>query len=435
MSQLSSSESFLQPTPPISIGIAAIDITPNEAIRLSGYGNRRAETAEIETRLYAKALALGDDKPVLLLSLENCGISQALTDQVAAQLHQRTGLAPEHLLVCYSHTHTAPCLSDTLPMLFSCDIPPAHREAIDRYTNRLVEQLVEVGVQALAERFAGYLSYATGHVDFAANRRSQGGPVDHVLPMLRIRDCAGNLRGVWLSYACHCTTLAGEDNYISGDWAGHAQRSIEAAFPGVTAFVSIGCAADANPLPRTGLDYVRQHAADIACEVQRLLSGPFTNISGKISSAIRYINLPYDTLPTREQWRKKAAQGGAIGYHATQWLAHVQKGEAIPTSYAYPIQVWTLGDELAMVFFAGEVVADYAVSLRRLYQPQRLWIGAYANAFPGYIPSQRVWREGGYEAGDATVYFGLPNRFDKQVEELITNTVRAMLPASWAQQS
>ena len=420
---------------PISIGIATIDITPNEAIRLSGYGNRRQETAQIETRLYAKALALGDDEPLLLLTLENCGISQALTDQVAAQLHQRTGLAPEHLLICYSHTHTAPCLSDTLPMLFSSDIPPAHRGAIDRYTDRLVEQLVGIGVQALTERFAGYLSYATGHVGFAANRRSQVGPVDHIMPMLRIADSAGNLRGVWLSYACHCTTLAGDDNYISGDWAGLAQTLIEAAFPGATAFVSIGCAADSNPFPRTGPDYVRQHGEDIAREAQRLLSGPFTAISGNISSVIRYIDLPYDALPTREQWLAKAAAGGAVGYHAEQWLARLDRGEKIPTSYSYPIQVWTLGDELAMVFFAGEVVADYAFNLRQLYQPQRLWIGAYANAFPGYIPSQRIWREGGYEGGDATVYFGLPNRFDEKVEILIVDAVRAMLPASLARQS
>ena len=88
-----------------------------------------------------------------------------------------------------------------------------------------------------------------------------------------------------------------------------------------------------------------------------------------------------------------------------------------------------------MVFFAGEVVADYAFNLRQLYQPQRLWIGAYANAFPGYIPSQRIWREGGYEGGDATVYFGLPNRFDEKVEILIVDAVRAMLPASLARQS
>jgi len=416
----------------IAIGMASIDITPNEAIRLSGYGNRREETTQIETRLYAKALALGAAKPVLLLTVENCGVSQALTDQVAAQLHQRVGFVPERLLICYSHTHTAPCLSHTLPMLFGSDIPPAHQDTIDRYTERLVGKLVEVALRALADRSDGYLSYASGQVGFAANRRSQVGPVDHMMPLLRMTDSAGELRGVWLSYACHCTTLGGEDNYISGDWAGRAQTLIEADFPGATAFVSIGCAADANPFPRTGLDYVGQHAEDIAQEVKRLLAGPHTPITGAVSSTIRCLNLPYDTLPTRAQWRAKAAAGGAVGYHAEQWLARLDRGEKIPSSYSYPIQVWTLGEELAMVFFAGEVVADYAVSLRRLYDPQRLWIGAYANAFPGYIPSRRIWREGGYEGGDATVYFGLPNRFDEGIEELIMDGVRDMVPASLA---
>ncbi len=416
---------------PLSIGMATVDITPTGPIRLSGYGSRREETAQVETRLYAKALALGEDSPLLLLTLENCGINQWLKERVAAQLHAQTGLLPEHLLICYSHTHTGPCLSQTLPMLFSEDIPADHQTRIDCYTEQLVAALVDVGTQALNDRFAGSLSYTTGHVGFAANRRAQVGPVDHAMPLLRIDDSAGNLRGVWLSYACHCTTLSGEDNYVSGDWAGHAQRLIEADFPGATAFVSIGCAADANPFPRTGMDCVRQHAADIASEVRHRLSGPCVPINGALTSHTSVVDLPYDALPSANEWRVQRDEGGAIGYHATQWLARLARGETVPTSYAYPIQVWTLGDALAMVFFAGEVVADYALRLRQCYAAQRLWIGAYANDFPGYIPSRRVWREGGYEAGGATPYFGLPNRFDEGIEERIIDAVRALIPESF----
>lgn len=416
---------------PLSIGIATVDITPTEPIRLSGYGSRREETAQIETRLYAKALALGEHSPLLLLTLENCGINQWLKDRVAAQLHARTGLIAEHLLVCYSHTHTGPCLSETLPMLFSEDIPTDHQSRIDRYTEQLIAALVDVGAQALNDRFGGSLSYATGQVGFAANRRAQVGPVDHAMPLLRIDDSAGNLRGVWLSYACHCTTLSGEDNYVSGDWAGHAQRLIEADFPGATAFVSIGCAADANPFPRTGMDYVRQHAANVASEVRHRLSGSFAPIGGTLASHTCRVDLPYDALPTPDEWRARSAEGGAVGYHAAQWLAHIERGQTLPQSYSYPIQVWTLGDALSMVFFSGEVVADYALRLRQYYAAQRLWVGAYANDFPGYIPSRRVWREGGYEAGGATPYFGLPNRFDEGVEDLIIDAVRAIIPESF----
>ena len=45
------------------------------------------------------------------------------------------------------------------------------------------------------------------------------------------------------NYACHCTTLTREHNFVHGDWAGCAQQEIEAAHPGATALVVIGCTA------------------------------------------------------------------------------------------------------------------------------------------------------------------------------------------------
>ena len=66
-----------------------------------------------------------------------------------------------------------------------------------------------------------------------------------------------------------------------------------------------------------------------------------------------------------------------------------------------------------------------------MYDPARLWTGAYANDFPGYIPSRRIWKEGGYEGGDATVYFGLPNRFAGDVEERVVEAVQRVIPETF----
>ena len=50
----------------IPIGIAEIDVTPEYPVRLSGYGARREETSKVATPLYARALAIGSEEPVLL---------------------------------------------------------------------------------------------------------------------------------------------------------------------------------------------------------------------------------------------------------------------------------------------------------------------------------------------------------------------------------
>jgi hypothetical protein len=84
---------------------------------------------------------------------------------------------------------------------------------------------------------------------------------------------------------------------------------------------------------------------------------------------------------------------------------------------------------LAVVFLPGEVVVDYAKRLKSELDGKRLWINAYANAGPGYIPSERVLKEGGYEGGGAMVYYDIPGPYATGVENKIIDAVRAQLDA------
>ena len=102
-----------------------------------------------------------------------------------------------------------------------------------------------------------------------------------------------------------------------------------------------------------------------------------------------------------EQFAERAQRNDAVGYHAQQWLARLDRGEPLPTTLPYVVQSWSFGDELAQVFLAGEVVVDYALRLKRELDRSRLWVTAYANDVPCYIPSRRILAEGGYEAEGA----------------------------------
>ena len=48
---------------------------------------------------------------------------------------------------------------------------------------------------------------------------------------------------------------------------------------------------------------------------------------------------------------------------------------------------------------------------------------SYANDVFAYIPSLRVLREGGYEAVDAMIYYGLHGPWEPSVEETIIRAV------------
>jgi hypothetical protein len=103
-------------------------------------------------------------------------------------------------------------------------------------------------------------------------------------------------------------------------------------------------------------------------------------------------------------------------------LKQVEQGKPFAKSYPYPVQAWKLGTEQLWISLGGEVVVDYSLRLKAEYGP-RTWVTGYANDVMAYIPSQRVWQEGGYEAGAFSVY-GLPTeRWAEGIEERIAACV------------
>ena len=417
----------------LEVGVAKVDISPQTPVRLSGYGGRRTESEGVAQRLWAKAVALGSDAEgaALLMTVDNCGISGSMADEVAERLQRAAGIPRERIAICSTHTHSGPCLTGVLPNLFSQDIAPEQQATIDRYTRELVDRLERVARAALADRRAGKLEWAQGSVDFAQNRRTPGGPVDHALPVLKIMAADGTLRGLVANYACHCTTLGGDYNQFHGDWAGCAQEYLERDHPGAVALITIGCGGDANPQPRNKAEHARQHGEAVAREVNRLLGQTFVPLESKLSCAARRIELPFQTHFTRAQWEQRATQSGIVGYHAKKNLARLDRGEPLPTQLPYFVQSWSFGRDLALVFLAGEVVIDYTLRIKTEFDPARLWVSGYANGVPCYIPSQRILREGGYEAEDSLWYYDRPARLAPESEDRILAAVRDLVPAGF----
>ena len=76
-----------------------------------------------------------------------------------------------------------------------------------------------------------------------------------------------------------------------------------------------------------------------------------------------------------------------------------------------------------------EVVIDYQLRLKSEFGADNVVVLGYSNDVMGYIPSQRVQREGGYEAGDSMMYFGQPGWFTEEVESIVIEAARRMLAA------
>ncbi len=417
----------------VLVGAAGVDITPSFPVRLSGYGNRRAVSEGVEHRLQAKALALANadgGNLSLLLTVDNVGVPGWMAEKVFDEIAKRKKLAREQFAVCSSHTHSAPMLAGVLSNLFGMDIPPEDWAGIEKYSAEVEEKLIAVGLEAIEKLRPGELFWGMGRAGFAKNRRTEGGPVDHEAPALAAK-VDGKWAAVLVNYACHCTTTGGEFNRVGGDWAGFAQSSLEERFPGAVALVAIGCGGDANPTPRGTIQLARAYGEQLATETERVLKGDLKALKSAPMGALARFDLAFDTLPTRARWEELAKQGGAIAYHARKNLARLDRGEALPTTLPYTAQVWAFGEDMAMIFLAGEVVVDYSLRAKRTFAAHKIWVNAYANDVPCYIPSKRIWTEGGYEGAGAMVYYDRPTRLAEDTEERIFAALERIMPKAF----
>ena len=226
---------------------------------------------------------------------------------------------------------------------------------------------------------------------------------------------------VVVGYACHATAL--NDYLISGDWPGYAREAIEKAHPGATALFVQGCGADANALPRKGEDLARLHGEVLAAAVEQVLVAKQAAIRPPLRAALERVDLPLEHLATREDLEKRARDPKPeVRGPAQSLLAALARDGKLPDRCSYPVQVWQFGG-LKFIALGGEVVVDYSLRLKRTYGFENTWVAGYSNDLPGYIPSRRVREEGGYEGGEALVYFGQPGIFAPAVEEIIVNKV------------
>ncbi len=311
---------------------------------------------------------------------------------------------------------------------------------VEQYTQLLVRKIGEAATEALGKMEPAQFSFGRGRATFAANRRvfrpngvqfgvNPEGPVDHEVPVLRIDDAAGKLKAVVFGYACHCTTLTGNDYRIDGDWAGYAQDYLERANPGATALFVTGCGGDANPEPRGKVEFARQHGLEIAGAISRVLTGTRTPVQGKITAVLERVDLPLAKPPTREEWEKRLKDKNPfIQRHARRHLEMLDRGEKLMSSYPCPVQVWHFGKDLSLLALGGEVVVDYALRLKREWKDSgNLWVAGYCNDVFAYVPSARILLEGGYEADFNLIYYGLPGRFSNEVEEVLVKKAQTLL--------
>ncbi len=422
-------------------GVAKVNITPTEPMWMAGYASRTKPAEDKLTALWAKALVLeaADNKQAVLVTLDLIGIDRELALSIRQQIATRHKLQLSQIALATSHTHSGPVVARNLRPMHWLLLNEEQQQQVSDYATLLEKAVVEVVDQAFTKLTPAYVSYGNGQATFATNRRNNKeaefaelkaagkivGPFDHDVPVLAVKDETGKLLSVVFGYACHATVL---DGYAwCGDYPGYAQIALEKAHPDAVAMFWAGCGGDQNPFPRRKVELAENYGQQLAQAVNKVLESPLTDLKPKLSASYVEIDLPLAKLPTPEELATQAeSKDRYLASRAKYWLAEVDAGRGMATTYPYPIARWELGGEIEWLFLGGEVVVDFALRLKSESREAKTWVAGYSNDVMAYSPSRRVLTEGGYEGGGAMVYYGLPTVWAETVEEDIVKGVSGL---------
>jgi hypothetical protein len=426
-----------------------VDVTPRVPVALGGYLARGDHPATgTHDRLTASLLLLSDEpgqRAVCWVSVDALSLDDETCARIRVEVADGAGIAPDAVLVCCSHTHSAAAPWSKLTFM-------PEQNTDETQIDRLVKDISKAATRLPKTRHpvtAGWAAVADGGI--GANRYDPKGPHDRSAGVLTLRQADGTIVAILFDYACHPTVLGHANLEYSADFPA-ATRSVAAAAllaaqgvetPPVLAFLQ-GAAGDVSTrFTRRGQDFA---------EMQRqggILAGAVLRgalESDPVSAAIPTVQRTTVTVPTRllpseadaatalaaaeQSWHAERERGGPNTPRAriarTRYEGAVMQSEQVatglPTHLDLPISVVTLG-ELAWVHLPVEPFTCYASAIRGGSPFAQTRIVGYTDGYFGYLADAAAHDEQVYEASFSP--------FDPRGASVLVNAACELLHKAW----
>jgi len=400
------------PAADLRAGLAKIDITPGQPVKLAGYESRKDFSQGVHDPLGARALALEHDgRHLVLVSIDSLGFYNNTAEPLRNAVLEQCHLEPSELFLCAIHTHSAPTLG-----LDAGKSSPANVD----YTKALQGKLVELVSKAVEGLESMQLSVALGSSPVGVNRREVVAEAagkskivlgrnpwvmtDREVQVLRvIRPGQEKLAGVLFDYATHSTSLGAKNYLISGDIHGLAEQFLENYCENnVVALGFAGASGNIDPWVRVLPEFRTKNGwipepvlmgTMLGEEVARVLEGPQNSITNiGLKTTIRTIALP-----------GKENSDGANATHPTA---------------PFNVTVGRVGD-IAFVGWGGEVFNEVGKAVKSASPFRYTFILTHCNGAAGYVPIRSSYPEGGYEVQSS--------RFGAGADEVLAEETLKML--------
>jgi hypothetical protein len=297
---------------------------------------------------------------------------------------------------------------------------PAYLEMIVDHVCDMLERLLEVVPSPAAMR------YATGVADHAINRRlatfalrrdfpflktrwemrpNFSGPRDETIRVLSILDGNGARLAICWSYACHPVCFPQHDR-VSADFPGVVRRILREIYGALPILYWQGFSGDVRPCciatPKPAILGWRSPPA-----FGRFTQDQWNRWSGTLGERVA---------------ETAALTGCGISGNITcrRWSLSLEQLGLVAPGRSLTVQEVTFGDVLSIVGISAELVSEYIAPLISSRAPMDVIPIGCIDGVPGYVPTDAMVVQGGYEAKGFMPLFCVSGRYRSNVSEIIT---------------
>ena len=433
------------------LGSIKFDITPTYPVSLLGYFNDRVSTG-VADPLFCRLLAIENDGTrLLIVQIDNCLIPTEDAEDLRKEISLQTPYEPSEVLICATHTHTAPALIG----FYGAKREDSYRkELYDRIVDsvKAIKPITPCKVKTTRFRAEG-LSHnrrwymrdgrvVTNPPKGSKNRVKPEGTVDEEAVLIGFFNEKDDPMALLVNISNHTDSVGGTE--ISADWPGFMERHVEEEL-GIPVNTVTLIAPQGN-INHYDFDSLRNQTSHE--EAQRIgrayadlllsmLSQCRAMDTGKLDSALSYVDIAPREISTSELQRaceiigtpesadksgdlkaEDLATPAVLRIFATQLLAF---HNAMPRSYSVPLQVLRMGD-IYLCGIPGEPFVEIGLELKKSAERETVVPVSLAGGYFGYIPLETSFDHGGYE-----IKQGVHNCLSRKAAEIILESLQNMI--------
>lgn len=393
------------------MGYAEADITPETSMELIGFERPNNMSKGILHKLLAQVLVCKTPNEICcLITIDSLGFTVELTNTLRDLVANKINTTREKVMVCFSHTHSAPNAQN------------------EEYYNFICEQILKAIDTATKDLSSVNAAWGIAKNNIGINRRGNNESIDDRLGLLKITYPTNDkIKLLLVRVTAHGNVLSSDNHLISSDYFGAARNLLKEKYNCHIMMIQ-GAAGNIRPkYQQENAEYLEIHsfkaaqkeytksekekyfkqslkalenmAAEIYksvnCIINDLMPRPINRIS-IFSTASRF----FVDVPTTSRAHMIAEEANEkAGIDGTDWLLEVERlrNKHIKQQYSdIEIQYFIL-NEGCFCGIPNEVMCEISLDIMKKAGDELLFFNGYTNACNSYLPTAAEYDKGGYE--------------------------------------